>query len=251
MYGSDLYRRLGVETGHDPGWREVGSLRLASSPARLEELTRQAGWAATFGLPLELISTERAVELFHGLFDPSGVLGAVHLPDRRPAQPVRSDDGARRRGRARGVEIATGTRVTGIGVVESHGRRRVGMSRPTRDASSARSWSTRAGSTATRSAASPASSCPSCRWPTSTRSPTEPERPARPADDARPDRLVYFREEVGGMIVGGYERRNSRTALRTTIRVGTWRPSRAGPPYVRLSAASRPRRDRYVGRSCF
>ena len=80
MYGTDLYRRLGTETGHDPGWREVGSLRLASSPARLEELTRQAGWAATFGLPLELISTEQAVELFHDLFDPAGVLGAVHLP---------------------------------------------------------------------------------------------------------------------------------------------------------------------------
>ena len=32
MYGTDLYRRLGAETGHDPGWREVGSLRLASSP---------------------------------------------------------------------------------------------------------------------------------------------------------------------------------------------------------------------------
>ena len=80
MYGTDLYRRLGAETGHDPGWREVGSLRLASSPARLEELRRQAGWAATFGLPLELISTEHALELFHGLFDPAGVLGAVYLP---------------------------------------------------------------------------------------------------------------------------------------------------------------------------
>ena len=32
MYGTELYRRLGAETGHDPGWREVGSLRLASSP---------------------------------------------------------------------------------------------------------------------------------------------------------------------------------------------------------------------------
>ena len=33
MYGTDLYRRLHAETGHDPGWREVGSLRLASSRA--------------------------------------------------------------------------------------------------------------------------------------------------------------------------------------------------------------------------
>ena len=59
MYGTELYRRLHAETGHDPGWKEVGSLRLASSPARLEELRRQAGWAATFDLPLELVSTAR------------------------------------------------------------------------------------------------------------------------------------------------------------------------------------------------
>ena len=37
-YSVDLYRRLKDETGYDPNWREVGSLRLASSPARLEEL---------------------------------------------------------------------------------------------------------------------------------------------------------------------------------------------------------------------
>jgi len=52
MYGVDLYRRLTAETGVDVGWREVGSLRLASSGARFEELQRQAGWARTFGLPL-------------------------------------------------------------------------------------------------------------------------------------------------------------------------------------------------------
>ena len=59
MYGSDLYRRLAAETGTDPSWHEVGSLRLASTPERFEELRRQAGWAKTFGLPLELIGAER------------------------------------------------------------------------------------------------------------------------------------------------------------------------------------------------
>ena len=38
MYGVALYRRLAGETGVDPSWHEVGSLRLASSPERLEEL---------------------------------------------------------------------------------------------------------------------------------------------------------------------------------------------------------------------
>src|SRR6202171_5841270 len=51
-----LYRRLTQETGVDIGWREVGSLRLASSRERMEELDRQAGWGTSFGLPLELVS---------------------------------------------------------------------------------------------------------------------------------------------------------------------------------------------------
>src|SRR3989338_3305473 len=54
MYGAELYRRLAKETGTNPGWHEVGSLRLASTPERMEELARHAGWAKTFGLPLEL-----------------------------------------------------------------------------------------------------------------------------------------------------------------------------------------------------
>ena len=53
------YRGLAAETGVDPGWREVGSLRLASSPERMEELRRQAGWAKAYGLAMELIGPIR------------------------------------------------------------------------------------------------------------------------------------------------------------------------------------------------
>ena len=55
MASVDLYRALGDDVGLDTGWHEVGSLRLASSQERMEELRRQAGWAKTFGLPLELV----------------------------------------------------------------------------------------------------------------------------------------------------------------------------------------------------
>src|SRR5918995_766497 len=60
MASVDLYRSLGEEVGLETGWSEVGSLRLASSPERMEEISRQAGWAKTFGLPLELISRAAA-----------------------------------------------------------------------------------------------------------------------------------------------------------------------------------------------
>src|SRR6185295_18747312 len=64
MRSVDLYRSLASETGLDPGWHEVGSLRLASSEERMQELRRQAGWAKTFGLPLELVSAADAAALF-------------------------------------------------------------------------------------------------------------------------------------------------------------------------------------------
>ena len=50
MDSVELYRTL------DCGWVECGGLRLASVRARWEETRRQAGWAKTFGLPLELLS---------------------------------------------------------------------------------------------------------------------------------------------------------------------------------------------------
>ena len=54
MYGVELYRRLRPRPGIDPSWHEVGSLRLASTRSGSRSSTRQAGWAKTFGLPLEL-----------------------------------------------------------------------------------------------------------------------------------------------------------------------------------------------------
>src|SRR5689334_24997991 len=79
MYGAHLYRRLTKETGVDGSWHEVGSLRLASTKERFEELQRQAGWAKTFGLPLELITPEETQAKFP-LMTLDGVLGAVWLP---------------------------------------------------------------------------------------------------------------------------------------------------------------------------
>ena len=58
---------------------------MRRNPARVErrahgELRRQAGWAKTFGLPLELISADEARELFP-LMSTEGVLGAACFTD--------------------------------------------------------------------------------------------------------------------------------------------------------------------------
>src|SRR5437764_2310366 len=113
MSSVELYRTLEAEVGLETGWREVGSLRLASSQERMEELARQAGWAKTFGLPLELVSAEEARRLFPPM-STDGVLGAAYLPSDGYVDPSQLTFALAEGGRRRGAEIATGTRVTGI-----------------------------------------------------------------------------------------------------------------------------------------
>jgi 4-methylaminobutanoate oxidase (formaldehyde-forming) len=116
MMGSvELYRTLGAEVGLETGWREVGSLRLASSQERMEELRRQAGWAKTFGLPLELISPEEVQRLFPPM-SAEGVLGAAYLPTDGYIDPSQLTFALAEGARRGGAEIAQRTRVTGIRV---------------------------------------------------------------------------------------------------------------------------------------
>src|SRR3954468_12128867 len=113
MNSIELYRSLGDEVGLETGWHEVGSLRLASSPERVEELARQAGWAKTFGLPLELVSAGDAQELFPPM-STEGVLGAAYLPTDGYVDPSQLTYALAEGARRRGAEISTHTRVTGI-----------------------------------------------------------------------------------------------------------------------------------------
>ncbi len=113
MESVELYRTLGTEVGLETGWREVGSLRLASSEERMEEIVRQAGWAKTVGLPLELVSAAEAQELFPPM-SVEGVLGAAYLPSDGYVDPSQLTFALAEGARRRGAEIATQTRVTGI-----------------------------------------------------------------------------------------------------------------------------------------
>ncbi|HSS73623.1 MAG TPA: FAD-dependent oxidoreductase, partial [Gaiellaceae bacterium] len=115
MSSVDLYHTLGDEVGLDTGWHEVGSLRLGSSEERVEELRRQAGWAKTFGLPLELVSAEEAQRRFPPM-STEGVLGAAYLPTDGYIDPSQLTFALAEGARRHGAEICTSTRVTGIGV---------------------------------------------------------------------------------------------------------------------------------------
>ena len=102
MHSVELYRRLGGG-GVRPGLGGVRRHAPGLVARALEELRRQAGWAKTFGLPLELISAEEAQEMFP-LMDTDGVLGAAYLPTDGYLDPSQLTyalaDGARRGGAA-------------------------------------------------------------------------------------------------------------------------------------------------------
>jgi 4-methylaminobutanoate oxidase (formaldehyde-forming) len=206
MYGVELYRRLREETGVDPSWHEVGSLRLASSQARLEELRRQAGWAQTFGLPLELIAAEEAERRFP-LMSTEGVLGAAFLPTDGWLDPTNLALALAAGARARGATVRTHARVTGIGVqdgrvnsvtVEERGQR--SEIRTDVVVNAAGMYAPEVG----RLAGVSIPIVPMAHQYLITQ-PLDGVTSAVPTM-RDPDNLCYFREEVGGLVMGGYER---------------------------------------------
>ena len=206
MYSVELYRRIGSESEFDPGWTECGGIRLASSPERMEELRRQAGWAKTFGLPLELISADEAKELFP-LMSTEGVLGAALLPTDGYLDPSQLTfalaDGARQGG----ARTFTNTRVTGIEVGDGRVRA-VETERGRIEAevvvNAGGMYAAEIGRMAgVRIPMLPMSHQYLVTQPFRER---DPESPLPTLRD--PDLLIYYREEGGGLVMGGYERRS-------------------------------------------
>jgi glycine/D-amino acid oxidase-like deaminating enzyme len=209
MHSVALYKRLGAESEFDPGWVECGGIRLASSEERMEELRRQAGWAKTFGLPLELISAEDAKERFP-LMSTEGVLGAAWLPTDGYLDPSQLTyalaDGARRGG----CQIFTNTRVTGIEVREGRVRgvrTEVGEIEAEVVVNAGGMYAAEIG----RMAGVRVPTIPFSHQYLVTQ-PLDAVREARGPERGHlptlrdPDLLVYYREDGDGLVMGGYER---------------------------------------------
>ncbi|MEX0984003.1 MAG: FAD-dependent oxidoreductase [Actinomycetota bacterium] len=204
MHSSALYRRLTEETGVDVGWREVGSLRLAGSPERMQELERLAGSGQTFGLPLEIISTDEALARWP-LFDPTGIMGAAWLPTDGQLDPsnltLAMAEGARRAG----VQIRTGTRVSGITVDRGQVR---GITTAEHGPIAAEVVVNAGGMYADQIGRLAGVQTPIVAFEHMyvLTEPIEGVTPEMPTL-RDPDRLVYFRVEAGGgLVMGGYER---------------------------------------------
>jgi glycine cleavage system aminomethyltransferase T/glycine/D-amino acid oxidase-like deaminating enzyme len=201
MESVELYRTLESEVGLETGWREVGSLRLASSQERLEEIARQAGWAKTFGLPLELISSDQARALFPPMAT-DGVLGAAYLPTDGYVDPSQLTFALAEGARQRGAEIATNTRVTGIRV----DRRRIVGIDTERGSIETEIVVNAGGMFAGELGALVGVTVPIVPMAHEYLVLEPSGLPLQMPTMRDPSLLVYFRPESGGLIVGGYER---------------------------------------------
>jgi glycine cleavage system T protein len=201
MSSVELYRTLGDEVGLDTGWHEVGSLRLASSEERMEEIARQAGWAKTFGLPLELISAEDAQRLFPPM-STEGVLGAAYLPTDGYIDPSQLTFALAEGARRGGAEIATNTRVTGIEVKDGRVRA-VETDKGRIDTEIAVNAGGMFAAELGGLAGVVVPTIPMAHEYLITRPDGLPLDLPTMRD---PSLLVYFRGESGGLVMGGYER---------------------------------------------
>jgi glycine cleavage system aminomethyltransferase T/glycine/D-amino acid oxidase-like deaminating enzyme len=201
MNSVELYRELGGEVGLETGWHEVGSLRLASSSERMEELSRQAGWAKTFGLPLELVSAAEAERLFPPM-STHGVLGAAYLPTDGFLDPSQLTFALAAGARKRGAEISEETRVVGI-ELEAGRVRRVVTDKGTIETELV----VNAGGMFAPEIGRLAGVVVPIVAMAHQYLITKPSGLPRDMPTMRdPSLLVYYRPESGGLVMGGYER---------------------------------------------
>ncbi len=212
MDSVDLYRTL------DCGWVQCGGIRLACTPEREQEVMRQVAWARTFGLPLELISAEQARELFP-LMSTDGVRCASYLPSDGYLDPslltTALIDGAREGG----CRVFTHTRVTGIDVDRSSTHPRVLGVQTEWGPIEAEVVVNAGGMFAAEIGRLAGVRVPIVPFAHEYLV-TQPFRDRGSGEDQvhlatlrDPDLLIYFREEGGGLVMGGYERSSAPWAL--------------------------------------
>ena len=118
-YSADLYVKLAAETGVETGMRQVGSISVALTEARHEELLRQATVARIFNVDVTEISPNEAKAIYPHL-NIEGVVGAVHLPLDGQCDPANIAMALAKGARMQGAQIFEHTKV--VGVTQAGGR---------------------------------------------------------------------------------------------------------------------------------
>jgi len=200
-YSVDLYKRLDAETGLETGWKMSGCLRLATTEDRWTEYRRLATTAGSFGMDMHLISPEE-VKAMWPLMDTSDLIGASWLPTDGQASPSDITQSLAKGARMHGAQLHENVRVTGFqmdGDRITHVETDRGMIACEKVVNCAGQWARQLGEKAGISV------------------PLQPikhqyivtEKIAGLSTDSAtirdPDKGTYFKEEVGGLVMGGYE----------------------------------------------
>ncbi|ARN81539.1 GcvT family protein [Methylocystis bryophila] len=200
-YSVELYDKLEAETGYATGWKRNGGLRLACNPDRWIEVKRQATTARSFGLEMQLLSAKEAQALWP-LMNVDDVIGAAFLPTDGQANPSDITQALAKGARLAGAKFLEGVSVTNLivengrllGLLTDQGRIECEKA-----VLCCGQWTARL--------AARAGACV----------PLTPVRHQYIVTEAiegvtaslptlrDPDRLTYYKEEVGGLVMGGYE----------------------------------------------
>ncbi len=209
-YSTDLYSRLEAETGLGTGWKQCGSLAVARTPARMVQLRRTAAVARAYGVTCDVISPREAGDRYP-IMETRDLAGAVWLPGDGKANPADLTIALAKGARNRGVRIFEGTRVTGAALARQDGLRSV-RSVDWRDKQGAEGtltadvvvlcggqWSRTLGRQL--GVAVPLFSCEHYYVVTDRIEGVSRDLPVM----RDPDGYIYFKEEVGGLLMGGFE----------------------------------------------
>jgi 4-methylaminobutanoate oxidase (formaldehyde-forming) len=112
-YTSELYRGLEEETGQATGYRQCGSVSIAATSERFEELKRSASMARVFDLEVNVVDVDQIGEMYP-LINTADLHGGIHIPSDGYANAVDITQALAKGARSGGVEIFQNTLVTEI-----------------------------------------------------------------------------------------------------------------------------------------
>ncbi|PVA11742.1 FAD-dependent oxidoreductase [Pelagivirga sediminicola] len=200
-YSVDLYKRLEAETGQATGWKMNGGLRLACNAERWTEVKRQATTAHSFGLEMELLTPSEAQALWP-LMQVDDVIGAAYMPTDGQANPSDITLSLAKGARQKGARIFEDTKVTEVivedGVIRGVQTQKGRIDTPIVIACCGqwtRAFAKRVGVNV------PLVPVEHQYMVTERLDGVTPDLPTL----RDPDRLTYYKEEVGGLVMGGYE----------------------------------------------
>ena len=200
-YSVALYQQLEAQTGLATGWKMNGGLRLACTQARWTEVKRQASTAHSFGLQMELLTPREARDLWP-LMNVDDVIGAAYLPTDGQANPSDITQALARGARMAGAQIVEDCKVVDLEI--EAGRIKAVITEAGRIKCEnvvlcAGQWSR---DFAARFGVNVPLASMQHQYML-----TEPIKGiSKTLPTLRdPDRLTYYKEEVGGLVMGGYE----------------------------------------------